>query len=95
MRVKERLSVISEKARVAALPVTTAAMVAVPTVCSWAADASGDFDINTVTTTAMKEVSTTMLFVIGAAATASVGVACATVGVDYVIKRIKTLKKAG
>ena len=92
---RETIRNASEKARIALLPVSTAVMVAVPTLSAWAAESDAAFDVQATATAAIDEVKTLMLFVIAAGAAAGVAVSVSTVGVDYVIKRIKTLKKAG
>lgn len=87
-------SMIIEKARAAAFPVLTTAMVVVPTFLSHASDASAPSDVNlqTITTEALTSMKGDMLFVIAAAAGVSISLVGITVGLSFLFKQLKGLK---
>lgn len=86
-------SKLLEKVRVAALPVTTAAMVAVPTFMSYAAESgAADVDLATITNEAMTSIKGDMMVVIVAAVGVSVSLIGITVGIAFLLKKLKGLK---
>lgn len=77
-----------------AIPASTAVMMAVPTICAFAAEgdpASGvaGVDINAITTGAFSDLSSTMGVIIAAATGAAISLIGVTVGVKYLLKKIR------
>lgn len=96
MKVKQ----VVDKAKIALIPVSTAAMVAVPTMYSWASDVSGlsdasDLDLAAITTQAIGEMKGSMTTVIIAVTGVAVSITVITVGVAFLLKKLKGLKSQG
>lgn len=82
---------LKEKAKVLALPVSTAVMTGLSTISAFAADP----DLASITTAAMDQIKGDMLVVITAATTVSVALVSITVGISYLLKKAKGLKSVG
>lgn len=81
---------VIEKVRACALPVVTGAMVAVPAISAYAADT--EIDLATITTDAVNSLKGDMLIVIAATTGVAVALIGITVGVSYLLKKLKGLK---
>lgn len=84
-----------EKARNLAIPVSTAVMLAVPTVNAWAAESGvGDVvDFNTIASEASTKTAGYFGIILAAFAGGAVGIAAASVGVSYLLKKIQGLRQ--
>jgi hypothetical protein len=85
------VSNVLEKVRSASLPLVTTAMVAVPTMFAFAADEVG-VDLSTITTQAVNSLKTDMLVVITATTGVAVSLVGITVGISFLMKKLKGLK---
>lgn len=85
-----------ERIKYAALPVSTAIMMAPVTMSAFAAegDAAG-VDLASITADAMSQIKGDLTLVIAAAAGAAIGLISITVGVAYLQKKAKGLKDVG
>lgn len=85
-----------ERIKCAALPLSTAIMMAPVTMSSLAAegDAAG-IDLATITNDAMSQIKGDMTLVIAASAGAAIGLISITVGIAYLQKKAKGLKSVG
>lgn len=88
---------IKEKLRMAAIPVSTAIMMAPVTMSAFAAEAGvpADIDLAAITSDAMAQIKGDMMTVIAASTAASVVLVSVTVGVSYMLKQAKGLKRVG
>lgn len=90
---------IKEKLRVAAIPVSTAIMMAPVTISAFASEVgAGDsvsIDLPTIANDAMTQIKSDMMVVIAASTAASVVLVSVTVGIAYMLKRAKGLKNVG
>lgn len=92
---------IKEKLRVAAIPVSTAIMMAPATISAFASEVgagAGDavsIDLQTIANDAMTQIKGDMMVVIAASTAASVVLVSVTVGIAYMLKRAKGLKNVG
>lgn len=82
------------KAKMAVVPLTTTAMVMIPSVCAFASESgsSDSVDIRTITTETFGKLQGDMTFIVGVAAAAAIALIGITVGVAFLIKRAKGLK---
>lgn len=85
------VSNVLEKVRSVSLPLVTTAMVAVPTMFAFAADEVG-VDLSTITTQAVNSLKTDMLVVITATTGVAVSLVGITVGISFLMKKLKGLK---
>ncbi|MEY8352120.1 hypothetical protein AALB39_02065 [Lachnospiraceae bacterium 54-53] len=85
---------VVEKVRACALPVVTGVMVAVPALSAYAAgEGTGtEIDLATITTDAVNSLKGDMLIVIGATTGVAVALIGITVGVSYLLKKLKGLR---
>lgn len=86
---------ITERIKYAALPLSTAIMMAPVTMNSFAAESGAGIDLATITNDAMTQIKGDMTIVIAAAAGAAIGLISITVGVAYLQKKAKGLKSVG
>lgn len=84
---------LKERVRKVVAPVSTAAMLALPTMSAYAAESTG-IDLSAITTSAMNQITSDMKIVIAAFVAGAVGLVSISVGVSYLLKKAKALKSA-
>lgn len=85
-----------ERIKHAALPLSTAIMMAPVTMSAFAAEGgAADIDLATITNNAMSQIKGDMTLIIAAAAGAAIGLISITVGIAYLQKKAKGLKNVG
>ena len=83
---------VLEKVRAAALPVVTTAMVAIPSMMAFAADESAAVDLSTITNEAVNSLKGDMIIVIAATTGVAVSLIGITVGIAFLMKKLKGLR---